>query len=329
MRVGVGIVVVDPGDRILVIERRQMPGHWQMPQGGLEEDEEPLAAAWRELEEETGLTRHDVEFLRAHERWLAYELPAEHRSDKTGRGQVQQWFLFRCRATAPPLRLGKEAIAVAWWPAERLLHEAVAFRRDIYSEVLTSFGLLPTAPRHLDYLRLEFEHCAQSMLSNEELGDRRFSNYLTFVAFLVAALGLMASQRSDVFRSSAVIACAIAASLGLLTFLRIVARNQQATRMLEAIHRIRRVLASGLSWDASPFPQLKTRRFSLRNGGIAESLALIISLLAGAGTIALLWQCDVVAAVLSGVLTGLTSWLLLARHATTVYARRQNPDDRT
>ena len=71
------------------------PGAWQLPQGGLDEDEEPLAAARRESTEETGLPAAALELVTTLPDLLAYELPADLRSVKTGRGQVQYWFLFR------------------------------------------------------------------------------------------------------------------------------------------------------------------------------------------------------------------------------------------
>lgn len=325
MRAGVGIVVADPGDRILVIERRQMPGHWQMPQGGLEAEEEPLAAAWRELEEETGLTRRDVEFHRVHERWLAYELPAEARSEKTGRGQVQQWFLFRCRATAPPLRLGKEAGAADWRPAQEVLHGAVGFRRDIYREVLTSFALLPDRDQHLEYLHLEFEHCAQSMLSNEELGDRRFGNYLTFVGFLVAALALIAEKHHDALVGSAMAACAVSALLGVLTFARIIDRNIDTARLTGAMNRMRAVLASGMSWRAAAFAAPNERRFKWlpKSGGIAESLALFISVFAAVAVYLLAQQRGDQGAVIGALLTAVATWVCLGAWATLEYRRAE------
>jgi putative (di)nucleoside polyphosphate hydrolase len=141
MRVGVGITVVDDLSRILVLERRQQPGAWQMPQGGVDDGEELAAAAWRELREETGLAAPQVELVRALPHWVAYELPRAAWSEKTGRGQVQQWFLFRC---AGPVALAptEEARAFAWWPADRVVAATAEFRRAMYEQVLTGFGLM-------------------------------------------------------------------------------------------------------------------------------------------------------------------------------------------
>ncbi|MFM8382745.1 MAG: NUDIX domain-containing protein, partial [Actinomycetota bacterium] len=97
-RAGVVLVVRRENGDLLAFERLDVPGAWQLPQGGLDENEEPLEAAWRELVEETGLGSDDVRPVPELEEWTAYEWPAEIRSKgKDGRhrrGQIQNWYLF-------------------------------------------------------------------------------------------------------------------------------------------------------------------------------------------------------------------------------------------
>jgi putative (di)nucleoside polyphosphate hydrolase len=135
-RAGVGMVVLDPHGRVLALERSAVSGGWQLPQGGIEDDEEAADAMWRELREETGLTADDVEVLAELPEWLGYELPAEYRSLKTGRGQVHKWFLLRAGTEHPPVRVDTASDAEfrswRWTDLSKLAEDAVAFRRPVY-----------------------------------------------------------------------------------------------------------------------------------------------------------------------------------------------------
>ena len=136
-RAGVGMVVTDGERKVLAIERRDLANAWQLPQGGLEAGEEPEEAALRELQEETGLAPSDVELIGSLPGWLAYELPREYRSEKTGRGQVQKWFLFRMRTGRSPSETfsSPEANRVRWTTLSELVERAVAFRQPVYRQL--------------------------------------------------------------------------------------------------------------------------------------------------------------------------------------------------
>jgi putative (di)nucleoside polyphosphate hydrolase len=135
-------VIIARDGRVLALERRDRPGAWQLPQGGLERGEEPLEAVHREIAEETGLPAAALELVAACPELLAYELPPASRSDKTGRGQVQYWFLFRLIAgeRQSAVTLGREFGAWRWMPFGTLAAEVVVFRRAVYRRLGEVFG---------------------------------------------------------------------------------------------------------------------------------------------------------------------------------------------
>ena len=115
------MVVLDEVGRVLVFERSDVLGAFQLPQGGMDDDEEPVDAMWRELEEETGLTGAHVAILGQVPEWLGYELPPSVRSKKVGRGQVHKWTFPSVWATDPTRSSvpGGGVISTIWpgrWP---------------------------------------------------------------------------------------------------------------------------------------------------------------------------------------------------------------------
>lgn len=140
-RANVGIVLQDERGQVLVFERSNQPGSWQFPQGGIEPREDRRAAALRELREETGLTEQDVRIEGELGRWLAYEIPIELRSRKTGLGQVQWWFVARLtdgRALAS-LPAG-EFTDREWINWDEAIERAASFKRPVYAELARAFA---------------------------------------------------------------------------------------------------------------------------------------------------------------------------------------------
>ncbi|HKT41389.1 MAG TPA: RNA pyrophosphohydrolase, partial [Rhodanobacteraceae bacterium] len=96
-RLNVGIVLLNPRGQVFWARRVQRDG-WQFPQGGMNTDETPDEAMYRELEEETGLRADQVEILGSTHGWLRYRLPPRYvrRGQRpTCIGQKQVWFLLR------------------------------------------------------------------------------------------------------------------------------------------------------------------------------------------------------------------------------------------
>jgi len=136
-RAGVGAVIVNHSGKVLALERRDIPGAWQMPQGGLKIGEAPLVAVKREIREETGIEEGYLEAISSVDRLIAYELPQNYRSKKTGRGQVQYWFVFRYQGTDDGVTLGdrKEFGNWRWTSMDEVASMVVAFKKPVYKEL--------------------------------------------------------------------------------------------------------------------------------------------------------------------------------------------------
>jgi putative (di)nucleoside polyphosphate hydrolase len=134
-RAGV-IAVVRRGDgKVLAFERSDLSGEWQLPQGGLEDGENYQAAAWRELEEETGLTHRDVRLVGEYDGFTVYTWPASMR--RNGRlGQVHRWFFFEpVQDAITPTPDGSEFTAWTWVDPDELIERVVDFRKSPYRQV--------------------------------------------------------------------------------------------------------------------------------------------------------------------------------------------------
>ena len=141
-RAGAGSVIINAEGLVLALERADVPHAWQMPQGGLKRAEDPLKAALREVAEETGIQKRELDLIDSYPEPLVYELPAGARNKKTGRGQVQYWFLFRFRGKEKSIDLGdgKEFIGWKWVRFQTLLKTVVTFRKPLYHRLAERFG---------------------------------------------------------------------------------------------------------------------------------------------------------------------------------------------
>jgi putative (di)nucleoside polyphosphate hydrolase len=143
-RANVGAVIINSRGYVLALQRHDHPDSWQMPQGGLNEHEEPLVAVFREVDEEIGLGRDQLALMRESKDWLAYELPPDRRTLKHGRGQVQKWFLLRLTTEQPILRFDKtdeqEFRSWRWMKLGDLIEVTADFRKPIYEQLAKEFS---------------------------------------------------------------------------------------------------------------------------------------------------------------------------------------------
>lgn len=142
----VGIMLVNATGGVFAGQRLDSSmDAWQMPQGGIEKDEEPDVAALRELEEETGIPPDAVEIVARTSDWIPYDLPTSlvpKLWKGRYRGQKQIWFLMRFLGnddlvniqTAEP-----EFARWCWMPSNSLLDNIVPFKRNTYEAVIREF----------------------------------------------------------------------------------------------------------------------------------------------------------------------------------------------
>ena len=155
-RPNVGIALFNAQGRVLIAHRFKddgpeiiMPGfEWQMPQGGIDPDEDPCPAAQRELYEETGVT--SVGYLGETAEWMSYDFPPydgpPHRLS-IFRGQRQKWFAFRFTGNEREIVVADvrndqvpEFDAWRWEPLANVAALVVPFRREIYQAVAKEFA---------------------------------------------------------------------------------------------------------------------------------------------------------------------------------------------
>ncbi len=147
----VGVVLFNPQGRVWIGRRADRPANegtgnwWQMPQGGIDEGEDPATAALRELAEETGVT--SARIIAETPGWLTYDLP-DHLIGKAWggryRGQKQKWFAARFSGEDSEIDISGHGHAPEfdlwrWERLERLPELVVPFKRKVYEQVAEAF----------------------------------------------------------------------------------------------------------------------------------------------------------------------------------------------
>ena len=141
----VGMMILNNIKEILVGRRLDHPsGFWQMPQGGIDENENPEEAVWREMMEEIGTNK--AKLLKVSSQWINYDIPSETlKTLPWGHkyiGQTQKWFAFQFTGEENDINVetvNPEFSEWKWTKINLIVDEIVPFKRDVYSTILKEF----------------------------------------------------------------------------------------------------------------------------------------------------------------------------------------------
>lgn len=139
------MMILNNNNQILIGRRIDQPsGYWQMPQGGIDKNEVPQEAVWREMMEEIGT--NNAKLIHESSQWLNYEIPKETLKTlpwgNTYVGQTQKWFVFQFTGKDSDINVGTENPEFSdwkWCNSNILTDNAVPFKRKLYKKILEEF----------------------------------------------------------------------------------------------------------------------------------------------------------------------------------------------
>lgn len=145
-RPNVGLMILNADFNVLMGHRigKKLEFPYQMPQGGIDDGETPVQAAWRELYEETGLSPKECDLICETTKWYFYDIPETSRSYQNQfKGQKQKWFLFllkkECRLDTTHQSL-PEFSDFKWVAQDLVCDIVVPFKKEVYKNVFKEFS---------------------------------------------------------------------------------------------------------------------------------------------------------------------------------------------
>jgi putative (di)nucleoside polyphosphate hydrolase len=145
-RENVGIIVTNAKGQLLWARRVGNFDAWQFPQGGINDDETPVEAMYRELKEELGIDQDDVKILAESKGWLCYRLPVRFQRGEGAQrcvGQKQKWFLLELLNADSTVKLDAcdhpEFDSWRWVSYWFPLKQVIYFKRYVYRQALQEF----------------------------------------------------------------------------------------------------------------------------------------------------------------------------------------------
>ena len=147
LRIGAGIVLLNSNNQVFVGKRIDNPvNFWQLPQGGVDKNEDLLCAANRELKEETNV--ESIKLIKEIDNWLTYELPKNLLGKiwkGKYRGQKQKWFIMRFIGNEEEINIktkNAEFKEWKWIDVNQLLNVVVNFKLDVYKSIVKELNIL-------------------------------------------------------------------------------------------------------------------------------------------------------------------------------------------
>ena len=141
LRIGVGAIVLNNQNKVFVGKRKDNPvNKWQMPQGGVDNNESFLSAMRRELDEETSIK--NIQIIKEIDGWFEYELPKNLLGiiwKGKFRGQKQKWFIVRFTGNESEINLktkNPEFIEWKWVEIDELPKIIVDFKKAVYEKLI-------------------------------------------------------------------------------------------------------------------------------------------------------------------------------------------------
>jgi putative (di)nucleoside polyphosphate hydrolase len=142
-RKNVGMIIINDDNQVLWAQRLGQKSAWQFPQGGIDGDESPQQALFREMKEELGIDQENVTLLAETKGWLKYDIPKNflRRYEKPiCYGQKQKWFLLKlmsdesaiCIDAVEDPEFAQWRWVDYWYPIDHV----IAFKRDVYEKAL-------------------------------------------------------------------------------------------------------------------------------------------------------------------------------------------------
>ncbi len=143
-RKGVGACIFNEAGQVLMAERLDLPGAWQLMQGGIDAGENPEQALFREILEELGIAQAQLKLISQAPHWLSYDFPSEKFAfGGKYKGQSQLWFALRFIGQDSHIDLNycdhPEFSRIKWVDLQAIPAMAVDFKKHVYTALVDLF----------------------------------------------------------------------------------------------------------------------------------------------------------------------------------------------